>query len=86
MAGLCVKSDTCLCGKDLVEYWLLHSIRSVCSQLRSDFKAGSKFVQTKTMVCVGYAVCLFCVCVSSPRLVLYVGTALNIKRFVVCFT
>lgn len=28
----------CLCRKDLVEYWLLHSIHFVCSQLRSDFK------------------------------------------------
>ena len=66
MAGLCVKSKMCLCRNDLVEYWLLHSIRSVRSQLRSDFKAGSKFVQTKTMVFVGYAVCpcaFVCVCV-----------------------
>lgn len=37
--------------------WLLHLIRSVRSQLRSDLKAGSKFIQTKTMDCVN------CLCV-----------------------
>lgn len=38
----------------MVEYRLLHLIRSVRSQLRSDLKAGSKFIQTQTMDCVNH--------------------------------
>ena len=49
----------CLCRKDLNEYQLLHSIHSVRSQLRSDLKAGSKFIQTKTSQVVSAVSAIF---------------------------
>lgn len=64
MVGRCDGSYMCLCRKDRDEYQLLHSIHSVRSQLRSDLKAGSKFIQTKiTQVSNICAItCHVCVC------------------------